>query len=185
MPSRPRNGTRRTMSAGVRPPRCSGIVTAALPNIPCTRVNARSARSSASVSPPQNPCCRPRAGITSSGASRSRLTPPFGLCALGPLSHPSSCQRTRSTMPVDDNAPSWRQIRSSRSPASVSITTSRRVHAKPSAPSCSCSSSAAVLAVNAAMSTRSAGGSRSATTSNDRCGGPTDDGRSSRPRASR
>ena len=71
-------GTRATRSAGLRPPRTSGTVTASAPSWPWSRATARQTRSSTRVSPPQNPSWRPRAATTSSGTSVSRLTPEVG-----------------------------------------------------------------------------------------------------------
>ena len=123
-------------SPGPRPPRHSGTRTASGPSRPCTRARARVARRSASVSPPQNPSWRPRAGTTSSGTSRSSVSPlvgstesstacrdsspgssvlkapPPGFRQAEPserevrCSQPSSCQRTRSVMAPAVNVPS-------------------------------------------------------------------------------
>ena len=99
-------GTRATRSPGPRPPRSSGTDTASAPSRPWTRARARAARSSAAVSPPQKPSWRPVAGTTSSGVRVSRVTPLVGRTAAGPLSHPSSCQRTRSARAPALSAPS-------------------------------------------------------------------------------
>ncbi len=155
------------------------------PSRPCTRATARAARSADAVSPPQNPNCRPLAAVTSSGTNANRVMPAVGRAAADPLSQPSSCQRTRSATAAALNAPSWRHNRSRCSPCSVSATINTRVQARPRSSRRSCSSSAKDLATNAAVSTRSAGGSSSATAWSSTGGGSVAGGRSSSPRASR
>ena len=94
------HGTQRTRSAGVRPPCGTAVTTAGWPSIPWTRASTRSARSVAAASPPQIPSCRPAAGATSSGTSRSRINPAVArsstaIASSRAVSQPSSCQRTR------------------------------------------------------------------------------------------
>ena len=64
------------------------------------------------------------AGPRSSGASRSNESP----AVTAPVSnHASSCHRSRATRLAGVSAPSWRQHRVSRSPCSVSASTTTRV----------------------------------------------------------
>ena len=105
------------------------------------------------------------------------------------LIHPSSCQRTRSaSTPGVSASPSseraCRQQRVSRSPCSVSASTSTRVHARPRSASRSSNRSASSFAANAAMSTRSAGGSSSVRSTRSGGGATSTDGPGSMPRAS-
>ena len=77
----PRREPPRTVSAGLRPPCHSATTTASGPSKPCTRFTARTARSAAAVSLPQNPSRRPVAATTSSGMSQMRAMPAVGSVA--------------------------------------------------------------------------------------------------------
>ena len=69
------HGTQRTRSAGVRPPHGTTATTASGPWAAWSRVITRSARSPAAASPPQKPSCRPVAGMSWSGRSRTTVSP--------------------------------------------------------------------------------------------------------------
>ena len=174
-------GTRRTCSAGSRPPPSTAVTTASGPSNACTRTSARPARSSASPTSPQSPSCSAPAVTVSSGTSRSLSTAP-----RPPLtSQESSCQRTRSAVPDGVSGSAHRQTRRSSSPATVRAPTPRRVHDSPCPASTSCSRCASVRAANAAASTLSTGGSSSSSTASSAGGHRRTGGRGSRPRASR
>ncbi|PSK54424.1 hypothetical protein B0E53_07091 [Micromonospora sp. MH33] len=167
------------------------MTTASGPRMPCTRLNARCARSRSSPVSPHRPGCRPACASTPSGTSRSRMIPAVGRAGrapprpLLPESQPSSCQRTRSAMAAAVSRPSCRQTRCSSWPCAVTASMPSRVQASPCAASRSCSCSASVRAANAAASTRSIGSSLSAVTVRSAGGCRTASGRWSRPAASR
>ena len=100
------HGTRRTWSAGERPPPSTAVTTASGPRMPCTRLSARCARS------PLLAGLAPQAGLQPGvrrpprpGSAAAGSIPAVGRAGrrrrrgrLVPESQPSSCQRTRSAM---------------------------------------------------------------------------------------
>jgi hypothetical protein len=117
-------GTRRICSPGPLPPERSATRTASWPKRPWTRARPRSTCRLASAMPPAKSNWRPPSGTASPTVSLSIVTPALGAVITGPCSHPSSCQRTLSTMARAVKGLSPRQQRCSDSPCSVSASTS-------------------------------------------------------------
>ena len=173
------SGVKVMRSAGPRPPLSTGTSTASGPSNPCTRTNARRARSrSSSPTPPHSGSCSAPAEITSTGCNRSTMMGPVGRSpAFLRFNQPSNCQRTRSAVASSVNGSAHRHTLLSSSPPTVTAWMASLVHPTPADSRLRCNSAASDLPANAAASIRSTGGSQLRTASSS-------DG-SSRPDGSR